>query len=168
MTRTNLVFTMAMVLALGVTVAQAGQNDRGHGYQVAAFVDENGDGFNDLAPDADGDGIPNGLDSDYEPPRDGSGAGLGWRAGDPLGQGNGPRVMASWGFHPFLMFGPFGAFALEAPGNGHGPADGTGFGGNGPADGGGYGPGTGTGAGDCDGTGPNGQQGGPNDRGNRR
>lgn len=29
------------------------------------FVDLNGDGFNDNAPDADGDGIPNGLDPDY-------------------------------------------------------------------------------------------------------
>jgi len=30
------------------------------------FVDENGDGFNDNAPDHDGDGIPNGLDPDYQ------------------------------------------------------------------------------------------------------
>ena len=29
------------------------------------FVDENGDGFNDNAPDHDGDGIPNGKDEDY-------------------------------------------------------------------------------------------------------
>lgn len=29
------------------------------------FVDKNGDGFNDLAPDHDGDGIPNGLDKDW-------------------------------------------------------------------------------------------------------
>lgn len=29
------------------------------------FVDRNGDGYNDNAPDADGDGIPNGLDPDY-------------------------------------------------------------------------------------------------------
>lgn len=29
------------------------------------FVDENGDGYNDNAPDHDGDGIPNGLDPDY-------------------------------------------------------------------------------------------------------
>ena len=37
------------------------------------FLDEDGDGFNDLAPDADGDGIPNGLDPDYVRPEDGSG-----------------------------------------------------------------------------------------------
>ena len=29
------------------------------------FVDENGDGYNDNAPDQDGDGIPNGRDDDY-------------------------------------------------------------------------------------------------------
>jgi hypothetical protein len=29
------------------------------------FVDANGDGYNDNAPDHDGDGIPNGLDPDY-------------------------------------------------------------------------------------------------------
>lgn len=30
------------------------------------FIDENGDGYNDNAPDADGDGIPNGQDEDWE------------------------------------------------------------------------------------------------------
>lgn len=30
------------------------------------FVDEDGDGFNDNALDSDGDGIPNGMDPDYE------------------------------------------------------------------------------------------------------
>jgi len=29
------------------------------------FVDKNGDGYNDNAPDHDNDGIPNGLDPDY-------------------------------------------------------------------------------------------------------
>lgn len=38
------------------------------------FVDENGDGINDLAPDHDGDGIPNGQDPDWvKKKRDGSG-----------------------------------------------------------------------------------------------
>ncbi len=31
----------------------------------AGFVDADGDGYNDNAPDADGDGIPNGMDEDY-------------------------------------------------------------------------------------------------------
>lgn len=30
------------------------------------FVDKNGDGYNDNAPDHDGDGIPNGVDPDYK------------------------------------------------------------------------------------------------------
>ncbi len=30
------------------------------------FVDNDGDGFNDNAPDHDNDGIPNGLDQDYK------------------------------------------------------------------------------------------------------
>jgi len=30
------------------------------------FVDANGDGFNDNAPDVDKDGVPNGKDSDYQ------------------------------------------------------------------------------------------------------
>ena len=33
------------------------------------FVDANGDGYNDNAPDEDGDGIPNGLDPDYTGPK---------------------------------------------------------------------------------------------------
>ena len=33
------------------------------------FVDNNGDGYNDNAPDHDGDGIPNGLDPDYVGPK---------------------------------------------------------------------------------------------------
>lgn len=37
------------------------------------FVDENGDGINDLAKDADGDGIPNGQDPDWVKPEDGTG-----------------------------------------------------------------------------------------------
>ena len=38
------------------------------------FIDLNGDGFNDNAPDHDGDGIPNGLDPDYiKNAKDGSG-----------------------------------------------------------------------------------------------
>lgn len=38
-----------------------------------AFVDENGDGINDFARDADGDGIPNCQDPDWSRPLDGSG-----------------------------------------------------------------------------------------------
>jgi hypothetical protein len=37
------------------------------------FIDENGDGINDLARDADNDGIPNCVDPDWVRPLDGSG-----------------------------------------------------------------------------------------------
>ena len=33
--------------------------------EFIVFIDENGDGYNNNAPDHDGDGIPNGLDPDY-------------------------------------------------------------------------------------------------------
>ena len=37
------------------------------------FVDADGDGYNDNAPDHDGDGIPNGMDDDYVNGRGGAG-----------------------------------------------------------------------------------------------
>jgi hypothetical protein len=56
-------------LALVATPA-AGQQTGGQKHQrgrqaTRAFVDMNGDGFADNAPDFDGDGIPNGMDPDY-------------------------------------------------------------------------------------------------------
>ena len=33
---------------------------------VGNFLDEDGDGFNDLLPDTDGDGVPDALDPDYQ------------------------------------------------------------------------------------------------------
>ena len=106
----------------------------GNEHGVCQFIDEDGDGFNDLAPDDDGDGIPNGLDPDYVRPEEGT--------------GNQYR----WGFL-FDVFGHrFGAMAL--PGNDgnnmFGPGDETGHG-MGPADGTGFGPGTG--GNPCDGAG---------------
>jgi hypothetical protein len=51
------------------TGQQIKQNKSGRtGSQVKhgrRFVDKDGDGYNDNAPDHDGDGIPNGLDPDY-------------------------------------------------------------------------------------------------------
>src|SRR4030042_1684546 len=55
-----------IALFLGWNLAaysQAVPADSSHGRR---FVDADGDGYNDLAPDADGDGIPNGQDPDYE------------------------------------------------------------------------------------------------------
>ncbi|MCK7471609.1 MAG: hypothetical protein MZU95_13200 [Desulfomicrobium escambiense] len=55
-----------------------------------AFVDENGDGINDLAKDADGDGIPNGQDPDWVKPADGTGYQEQYRKGAG-GRGHGGR-----------------------------------------------------------------------------
>lgn len=41
--------------------------------QHFGFIDENGDGINDLGRDADNDGIPNCLDPDWTRPEDGTG-----------------------------------------------------------------------------------------------
>ena len=43
------------------------------GNSSKGFVDLNGDGINDNAMDEDGDGIPNGQDTDYSRPQDGTG-----------------------------------------------------------------------------------------------
>jgi hypothetical protein len=50
------------VIAFVPNALTAQEKNAEHG---AGFVDENGDGFNDNAPDHDGDGIPNGRDEDY-------------------------------------------------------------------------------------------------------
>ncbi len=54
------------------------------------FIDENGDGINDLAKDADGDGIPNCQDPDWARPKDGTGYQTQARkgAGDGTAAGN--------------------------------------------------------------------------------
>ncbi|MFH1571663.1 MAG: hypothetical protein ABIL09_26980, partial [Gemmatimonadota bacterium] len=60
----------------------------GRGARLGArgqFVDENGDGINDRAPDADGDGIVNHLDPDFVRPGLGQGQGQGRR-----GRAHGP------------------------------------------------------------------------------
>lgn len=133
--------TAAAVLAaltLGVQNLQAQDfGGRGYGPGPGMFVDENGDGINDLAPDADGDGIPNGMDDDFVRPADGTGYGPGSGDGTGAGRfGHGPRSGKS----------------------GFGPGDGTGNRQAGPADGTGFGPG------DCTGEGPfgNSRRGNPN------
>jgi len=53
---------LATLFFAGIVVNFAGADPRGAG---KGFVDENNDGINDNAPDADGDGVPNGQDPDY-------------------------------------------------------------------------------------------------------
>lgn len=132
--KTRFILSALAILALAAfsspVYAQA-EKAGGYGPGVGGFIDENGDGFNDLAPDADGDGIPNGLDPDYVPAADGSGQS--WGPGDGEGNEDGSLMkMHQYG---------------EGAGSGFGPGDGSGLGGNGPADGTGFGPGNGTGGG---------------------
>lgn len=124
MTR-NLITLMATILVLGLASMAAAQDfGPGQGNGVCQFIDEDGDGFNDLAPDADGDGIPNGMDEDYVRPQDGTGnmhrsgqedemggKEFGFAKGEGMGQGGGNG------------YGPGGG-----SGSGVGPGDGTGFG----------------------------------------
>ena len=147
--KTLMLLTLALAIAfIGGSVATA--QGHGNGYMVRDFVDNDGDGFNDLAPDHDGDGIPNGQDEDYIRPQDGS--------GNKFGNGGNTRddenMFQHWYRHmnKWLNGGQDG-LGGGGQGKGYGPGDGTGNGGDGPRDGSGNGPG---GDGDCDGDGPHG------------
>ncbi len=133
---------------------------KGFGYKVGSFVDEDGDGFNDLAPDEDGDGIPNGLDPDYTAPKDGTGNQFG--KGHATGEESltGYRAWFSFLLAPMTSlpgamegFGPNGESKGTQSSYGNGPAYGSGVEGDSPGGGNGFGPGGTTG--DCDGSGPN-------------
>ncbi|MCB2198718.1 hypothetical protein KQI63_04890 [bacterium] len=85
---------IALTMSMAISVAFAGDTDPQTPVPIQhgpRFVDENGDGFNDLAPDHDGDGIPNGQDADYTKPQDGSGTQQGIRGGQGRGRGLGQR-----------------------------------------------------------------------------
>lgn len=57
-----LIFLFSTSIIFSQDTTQHNQNNQGNN-----FVDLDGDGYNDNAPDHDGDGIPNGLDPDYNP-----------------------------------------------------------------------------------------------------
>ena len=80
------------------------------------FVDKDGDGFNDNAPDHDGDGIPNGLDPDYK------GKGKKKRFIDLDGDGINDNVVEEGTQNKQKGFGPKGKSAKQ----GMTPQDGTG------------------------------------------
>lgn len=193
----SLVFAFALLIAVWLAVPLSSQAQcTGTG---ANFVDENGDGFNDNAPDHDGDGIPNGQDPDYIKAQDGSGKnsengkagktgqkgnrgfvdengdGINDNARDADGDGvpngkdadyTGAKKRASRGSRGFIDENGDGINdnALDSDGDGipNGkdadfvrPQDGSGR----KAGKGGFGPGKGDGTsrGDCDGTGPKGR-----------
>ncbi len=73
---TALATLAVLVLGQSVQAQTCDSTGTGEGRRGITFVDANGDGFNDNAPDADGDGIPNGQDPDYV--RNGSGRGQGF------------------------------------------------------------------------------------------
>lgn len=64
-----LMFQSTLIAQDSVKVNNQNQNNEQEKEKIEhglKFVDEDGDGFNDNAPDHDGDGIPNGLDPDYK------------------------------------------------------------------------------------------------------
>jgi hypothetical protein len=140
------VSTLMVVLAM--TQAASGGEDPEFG--VGVFIDEDGDGFNDLAPDADGDGIPDSLDPDYVPPRQDAEQTQKLQVLRRPGRYFWFRFVtpqdALWQAFSAL-FGPDGS-NLEA---GQGPGVGTGGEGSGTVEGAGFGPGNDTG-GEAEGT----------------
>lgn len=108
--------SLAILHLVFATVANAQDfgpgNGNGTGTGECQFIDEDGDGFNDLAPDADGDGIPNGLDPDYVKPAEGTGNQYKWAY--------------AYGELFKRMFGQDVTLAAKVAGQGHwGPGDGT-------------------------------------------
>ncbi|MBN2384497.1 hypothetical protein JXQ70_16605 [bacterium] len=83
------VMVVGLALVVGVWAADETDETKTEAQAVVhgpGFVDNNGDGYNDNAPDHDGDGIPNGQDSDWSR-KQGQGKGSGWGHG----QGNGAQ-----------------------------------------------------------------------------
>ena len=71
MTRNYLLMSILVFLICGSLSAQdttltKDQKQTDTDTENTKFIDLDGDGFNDYAPDHDGDGIPNGLDPDYQ------------------------------------------------------------------------------------------------------
>ena len=145
MKRIPLIIVLAAACGLLAFTAYAQEPAHGAGNGVGGFLDEDGDGYNDLAPDADGDGIPNGQDEDYVRPEDGTGV------------MNQFGFLYKWGKVEEFAGHCFGRDGLEPGLAGHfGPGDGDGTGlGVGPGDGTGFGPGNGDCTDDEDGVGGN-------------
>ena len=124
------------------------------------FIDKNLDGYRDNAPDSDGDGIPNGSDSDYPGSKNRRGNNGNNRFSDLNGDGindwkvdsNGDGISDG----QQSRYGGKGQKQGNGDGSGKrnmwGPNDGTGNNGVGPQNGTGHGPGGNSG--NCNGSGP--------------
>ncbi len=115
------VFALVLFITVFFTSETSAQQYGGGKKANKGFVDVNGDGINDNALDADGDGIPNGQDADFVRPQDGSGSKNMFGKGSGkkgLGTGNGTGICDGTGLG-------------SGNGSGTGVCDGTGNGSNG-------------------------------------
>jgi len=138
----NIVLTALAIISVAFLASPAAlaQTCDGSG---SNFVDLDGDGFNDNAPDHDNDGIPNGLDEDYvSNPQDGSGYQKGKAADKSATEPAQKKAMTKTQKFKGDMFQKRVGALGEKKGPGTGVCDGTGAGTSG--------------TGVCDGTGPHG------------
>jgi hypothetical protein len=163
----NLLITLSMVAGLvagnlfaqdSLTVQNKKQNryknqtnaavqDKAKAQHQTGFVDANGDGYNDNAPDHDGDGIPNGRDADYSGAKSRKGNGA---KGFVDADGDGINDNALDDDNDGIPNGQDSDYTR--PQDGSGRANQYGKGNTGRS----KGTGSGMGSGNCDGTGPKG------------
>ncbi len=161
LTKLSIVAIAAMfLLFVAFSVDSYAQNGSQKGVHGRGFVDENGDGYNDLAPDADGDGIPNGQDPDYVPLNPDQGKHWGGFI-DENGDGINDRMQDDDGDGIPNCQDPDWVKPQDGTGNRFGQMGNRGHGQMGHGSGGfkGAGGGSGDGTGTCDGTGPKGMGG---------
>ncbi len=120
------IFVLFTIFAMYLNIAAQSEQPTPPKEHGKNFVDKNGDGYNDNAPDHDGDGIPNGVDPDYTGPKYQKGKFV-----DLNGDGINDNAVRGKGKH-----------GNKATMKGFGPSNGTGNNGVGPKDGTGNGPGT--------------------------
>ena len=152
-----LAFAAMFLTFVSFSVDSFAQNGSQNGVHGAGFVDVNGDGYNDNAPDHDGDGIPNGQDPDYVPVNPDQGKRFGGFV-DEDGDGINDRMQDADGDGIPNCQDPDWVKPEDGSGNKFGKMNGKRHGQIRPLGEGlrGAGSGQGTGTGECDGTGPKG------------